>query len=165
MKKILIKVIESIEKINGYMIWLIVGIVIFIACLMNYEVIMRYVFNNPTMFSGEFAQMVQVLFATLGAGYLLKHDGHINVDLIYMNVGEKIRRILAIVSSLIGCLYCGVLMALSWEMLQASYSSGETTVDMGFILWPAKAGFFIGLALLGLAFVSKVYRHWRGEGI
>ena len=50
---------------------------------LTYEVVVRYVFNAPTIWAYEFAYMVYGAHFMLGAAYCLLKKGHIRTDLLY----------------------------------------------------------------------------------
>ena len=48
-----------------------------------YEVIARYVFNAPTLWSYDTSYFLNSILVMMGAGYTLSRRGHIAVDVIY----------------------------------------------------------------------------------
>ena len=53
--------------------------------LLLVEVIRRYVFNSPSVWGGELAQLLFGAYAILSGGVVLRENGHVNVDIIYAN--------------------------------------------------------------------------------
>jgi len=112
-----LSVIDNISEwtvmIMGFAIPLIVVLII-------YEVVMRYVFNQPTIWVHELSQLLWgSLFMLVGA-YILRHDGHVNMDLVYTRLSPRKRAILDLVTALIFFLFCGVLLWKGWTMASNS---------------------------------------------
>jgi len=158
-----VMIIQVIEKTNEFMRLPIMALMISLTAIMTFEVIMRYFFRSPTMFSKEASLIIQVGLGTLGAGYLLKHDDHVVVDFVYQSVGKKIQRYMRLASSTLGVLYSGCIVLLSIPMVRASFLTSERTLDLAVLLWPIKTLFLIGIFLFGLEFIAKVYKNLIGE--
>jgi C4-dicarboxylate transporter DctQ subunit len=154
------KAVTVIDKINGPMSLIIIFLMLALTAIMDWEVIMRYVFNSPTMFSGEICQMIQVCLAVLGAGYVLKEGGHVNVELVYVTLNHKWRSYVGIFFSMLGFCYCAVIAWLSWYLVKASFSMDELTFDLGAPVWPIKTIFFVGISIFGLQFLLNSYNYY-----
>ncbi len=61
-----------------------------------YQVILRYLFNNPTSWSGELAIIFLIWFGYLGIALAVKERGHISIDLLYDKLKPIYRNILDI---------------------------------------------------------------------
>lgn len=159
--KIISRMIDIIEGINKSMHWPVIILLISMTFLINLEVIMRYIFNRPTQFTTEFCQIIQVALAMLGAGYVLKNKGHVNVEIVFMTLRGKWRAYVGFVFSLLGVLYCGVLAWLGWLSVESSISVGERSFDLGLYLWPVKTLFVLGICLFGLQFIVDSYEYFN----
>ena len=65
--------------------WL-TGLLMMLVC---YNVAARYLFNNSKAWRTELEWHLFALIFLLGAGYALKHDKHVRVDLFYANFSPK----------------------------------------------------------------------------
>ena len=78
-----LRVIDSISEWTGKIIrWLcvvLVGVVV-------YGVILRYVFNSPTMWAYETSIMLGTTIYVLGWAYVHRHGGHIRVEVFYIGL-------------------------------------------------------------------------------
>ena len=96
----------------------------------------------------------------LGAGYTLKHNGHVRIDLIYGRLPERGRALVDLLGGRLFLLPFTLLMIrYAWPMFMASWQGNEMSPDAGGLLrWPVKlmipAGFGL-LALQGVAEISK----------
>ena len=73
------------EKVGQATSWLTVTLMLLIC----FNVTMRYLFNNSEAWRTELEWHLFALIFLLGAGYALKHDKHVRVDLFYAKFSEK----------------------------------------------------------------------------
>lgn len=122
----------------------------------------RYGFN---MSSNAWLEIQWYLFALvflLGAGYTLKHNGHVRIDLLYGRFTPRTRAWIDLVGSLLFLLPTAVLIGwLGWAGFADSWSIGEMSADDGGLLrWPIKLAIPVGFALLALQAVSEAIKRW-----
>jgi len=79
MKKI-VQIIDSISEIAGQIVKYLLITLIIVLC---YEVVSRYVFNNPTIWALETSKMLMGTFGACGWAYTYLHEGHVRVDVFY----------------------------------------------------------------------------------
>jgi len=158
--KTIVKVIDSISEYSGRVVsW--ACIILFVEVC--YDVIARYVFNAPTMWSYETSCMLGITIATLGWAYTHKHHGHIRVDLFYEPMSPRNK---AIVDIVCGLTFFPAFILLAYfaalHMLSA-WSMNEVLSDT---FWyppagPIKTVVFLGMCLFilqGLAqFIRDLY--------
>ncbi len=53
------------------------------------DVVMRYFFNTSYVFTQELEWHIFAFIFLMGAGYTLKHDGHVRVEVFYGRLGPK----------------------------------------------------------------------------
>ena len=91
---------KALYKLWGYLLrksrWIIflVGI-----ALIFYGVIMRYVFNEPQAWVEELARYSIIWGTFFGFGLALRHNQHIQVDILYDQLKPSMKRILDIVAT------------------------------------------------------------------
>ena len=73
--------------------------------LLMVEVVRRYVFNNPTVWGNEMAQMFFGAYAILSGGYVLRTGGHVNVDILYGRFSPKTKAAVDICTSFLFFLF------------------------------------------------------------
>lgn len=121
--------------------------------------------------SNAWLEIQWYLFAAvilLAAGYTLKHDGHVRIDILYGRRTERTRAWIDLFGAVLFLLpLCGLMVWLSWPGFVDSFTSGETSPDAGGLLrWPVRLLIPLGFALLGLQGVSEAIKRiafLRGE--
>lgn len=120
------------------------------------EVIMRYIFNRPTIWQGELAQYVFGAYAILSGGFILRTNGHVNVDIIYDHFSEKTKAICDLITSVLFFFFTSMLFLYSGFFALESISYLETSQSAWDVpLWPVKCLMPIGALLLLLQGVVK----------
>ncbi|MCD6419773.1 MAG: TRAP transporter small permease [Synergistetes bacterium] len=124
--------------------------VLFIAIAVFYNVIMRYLFRNPTYWSTEVTSVMLVILTFLGAGEILKQDHHIKFSLILDRLSPKGRRVFEIINSILGVLFCVILV---WQGGRATEMVYTNNMRMPSLLGTPLSipYFFITLGALTLA--------------
>lgn len=91
------------------------------------QVILRYVFNAPTVWAGELAQMLFGAYAVLAGGHILRINGHVNVDILYARLSKRTCALIDIFTSILFFLFCGMLLVYGGSMAWDSLSQLETS--------------------------------------
>jgi len=92
----------------------------------------------------------------LAAGYTLKHNGHVRIDILYNRFGPRI-------DLLGGLLFllpmAGLLAWLAWPMFVDAWVTHEMSPDAGgLVRWPVKLLLPVGFSLLGLQGIAEVIK-------
>jgi TRAP-type mannitol/chloroaromatic compound transport system permease small subunit len=122
--------------------------------------VVRYGFS---MSSNAWLELQWYLFAAivmLCAGYTLRHDEHIRIDIIFGGLRERTRIWLDIFGTLLFLLpVCIVIGVLSWPPVVESYVRSETSGDAGgLIRWPVKLLIPVGFLLLAMQGISEIVK-------
>ena len=78
--------------------------------IMVLEVVLRYFFTAPTIWALEATQILFGFMFMLGAGYTLKEDGHIRVEIAYNLVSRRTQSGMKIFALIFLFFYCGTVL-------------------------------------------------------
>ncbi|WP_166261743.1 TRAP transporter small permease subunit [Marinobacter salicampi] len=107
----------------------------------------RYLLERPLSWTGELTQLLFGIYGLMAGGYLLAHNGHVNVDLVYSKFSRRNRAFLDLFTSLLFFLFTLSLLYFAVDMAWESFSNRETSYSSwNPPIWPVKA--FIPLATL-----------------
>ncbi len=122
--------------------------------------IMRYGFSISSNAWLEIQWYLFGLIFLLGAGYTLKHNGHVRIDVIYGRFSPRTQAWVDLLGGLLFLLpMSGLIAWLGWGFFTASFAVGETSPDAGGLLrWPIKLVVPLGFALLFLQGISEVIK-------
>lgn len=133
------------------------------AALTIYSVILRYVFNTGIFWAQE-AVIYLIIFSTfVGAVVTLRHDEHVNVDILPMLFGERGKWFFALLGSTMTLLYCAIIGGYSWLLITEPAAQNTTTPALDFPLWFVELALPIGLTLMFVRSLEIVYRTARGR--
>lgn len=147
------------EKCGVVAGWLTATLVL-VVC---YDVFTRYVLNISSIAVQELEWHLFAIIFLLAAAYTLKHDRHVRVDVIYVNLSEKTKAWINLLGSLIYLLPFSVLVILtSKNFVVNSFMLGEISRNPGGL--PARyilkacipLGFFL-LLLQGLSLAIRSF--------
>ena len=151
--KCFLSVIDGINDMAGRMVSYLA---LFMMVSVVYEVIARYFFNRPTIWSMEINQYVLCVYTALAGGYAMLYAAHVNVDILYERLKVRTRAFLNLLTSGFFFLFVGVLIwnsgAIAWETWLFSERS-ETLLEAP--LFPSKVVIPLGGLLLLLQGMAK----------
>jgi len=92
--------------VNGVMAGIGAIMVIFMMLAISYSVMMRYLFNRPIAWVVEVSSYLMLYITFLGTAWLLRRDGHVEIDLFTAmmkpRTKAKLKAILSVGGALVG---------------------------------------------------------------
>lgn len=153
------QVLDWMSEKSGVFVafWTVNAVVIYF-----YEVVMRYLFNMPTIWVHEASYLLFGMQYLMAGAFALLHGAHVRVDIIYVKLPPRGRVGMDIFTSVFFFIFAIALLGTSWTFFMDSYSMGETTVETwGIQYWPVKMLMLLGSFLILLAGVSKLIKDIR----
>ncbi|MHB1076597.1 TRAP transporter small permease subunit [Thiobacillus sp.] len=144
------------ERVGRLVIWLVL-----VATLISAgNALARYTLGES---SNAWLEIQWYLFGAiflLAAGYTLKHNGHVRIDIFYNRLGPHGQAWIDLVGGLLFLLPMAVLLAwLAWPMFHEAWVTREMSPDAGGLLrWPVKLLLPVGFALLALQGVAEIIK-------
>jgi TRAP-type mannitol/chloroaromatic compound transport system permease small subunit len=137
-----IRLVRKIDKFTDttgtWVAWLNLPLVLAVA----YEVIARYAFNAPTIWSFDVTYMLYGTIFMLGAAYALHKGAHIRTDFFYEKWSDRTRGVVDSISYVV-FFFPSLIMLLAASGSEAwyAYTINETSEQTPWrpILWPFKA--------------------------
>ena len=154
------------ERVGRVVLWLVLAATLISAA----NAVARYALG---LSSNAWLEIQWYLFAAiflLGAGYTLKHNGHVRIDILYGHLTPRTQAWIDLAGTLLFLLPLALLMiALSWPGFVESWVRGEVSSDAGgLIRWPVRLLIPLGFTLLALQGASEAIKRiafLRGEGM
>jgi TRAP-type mannitol/chloroaromatic compound transport system permease small subunit len=96
----------------------------------------------------------------LGAGYTLRHNGHVRIDVVYQRFSARGQALIDLIGGVLFLLpVAGLLVWLSWPLFAESWRLQEMSPDAGgLIRWPVKLLLPLGFGLLLLQGISEIIK-------
>lgn len=108
------KFMVAVEKINVFVGTVMVWLTFLAILIINFEVVMRYVFHRPTEWGHEAMTLLFAIAYIMAGAYAHKHNAHVRVDVLYSALSPRGKAIIDIITSLCFFLFVGVLLYTSW---------------------------------------------------
>ena len=144
------------ERVGRLIIWLVL-----VATLISAgNALIRYSLGES---SNAWLEIQWYLFGAmflLAAGYTLKHNGHVRIDIFYNRLGPRGQAWIDLIGGLLFLLPMAVLLAwLAWPMFHEAWVTHEMSPDAGgLVRWPVKLLLPLGFGLLALQGVAEVIK-------
>jgi len=146
------------ERIGRTVYWLVLAAVLISAA----NATVRKLFNYS---SNSFLEIQWYLFSVIFlflAGYTLKHNEHVRIDIISSHLTPRTRAWIDVVGTLFFLMPMSLLiMWLSWPVFVDAYERHEVSTNAGgLIIWPARLMVPVGFALLILQAFSELIKRF-----
>ncbi|MEL7565391.1 MAG: TRAP transporter small permease [Dehalobacterium sp.] len=122
--------------------------------LIFYGVIMRYIFNMPSIWIDEFSVYFIIWGTVIGWSIAERDERHIRVNIIYDKCNLKTQHLFTIISNIIGILFC-VFLAYAAYILEADYiKTMQRSINAALPLWIVYLFFPFASLSLGVRYVQ-----------
>ena len=113
--KIIAKTVRIIDKIieSISMVLLVLTIVV-----TAYQVVMRFVFNNPTSWSEEVTLLLLIWFGYIGVAMGVGRNYHITIESVTQRFPQKIQDYLQKFSDILICIFGGLMVQKGLELMK-----------------------------------------------
>jgi TRAP-type C4-dicarboxylate transport system permease small subunit len=134
---------------------------VIIVCQM---VIIRFVFNQNTIWQTDFVTFSIVAATFIGSPYLLLNRGHVNVDVLPIYLHQKGRFRLAVASMLMAVAFCLVMTVLTFNFWHEAWENNWRSESMWRArLWIPYASMPIGLGILTIQYFAEIIKLITGR--
>ena len=151
-----VRTIDRFAELCGVLIaWLMVPLMAAVV----YEVVARYAFDAPTLWSFDVTYMLYGAMFMLGAAYALRIGAHIRTDFFWERWSLRTRGIIDAVAYIV-FFFPGIALFLwvGWDEALYAYEIGELSEQTPWrpLLWPLKACVPLAAALLLVQGISEL---------
>lgn len=123
------------------------------------EVVMRYFFNNSTIWGWEMSLFLFGGAVMLGGAYTLLHGNHVKMDVVYARLSTRGKAIIDVITFAVFLFFMVVVIWKSGHVALKSFEIMETTESAwGPIIWPSRAAITVGTSMLLLQGLAKFIR-------
>ena len=115
---------NKLVKYSGY---LASALFITIGFIVSYEVIMRYLFNSPTIWVNEVSRFLQIWATYLALTYSFHKNDFIRITVIYDRLNDKGKKILDFISFIFILIFSSFVVYFGWLIAYDSLKVGRTS--------------------------------------
>jgi TRAP-type transport system small permease protein len=137
--------------------------------IMLTEVIGRYVFNHPFIWSLEAVKHLLIIVLLFGLPECTRQNGHIRMELLNLQMPDWGRRAVEVLYALIGIAVFGLIAKKAGGEIGYLKSIPVTTEFLGLPIWLYYTGIVLLSAMMVLMFAARLVRAiwapaWDAEG-
>ena len=115
---------NKLVKYSGY---LASALFIAIGFIVSYEVIMRYLFNSPTIWVNEVSRFLQIWATYLALTYSFHKNDFIRITVVYDRLNENGKKILDFISFVFILIFSFFVVYYGWLIAYDSLKVGRTS--------------------------------------
>jgi len=115
---------NKLVKYSGY---LASALFIAIGFIISYEVIMRYLFNSPTIWVNEVSRFLQIWATYLALTYSFHKKDFIRITVIYDRLNDNGKKILDFISFIFILIFSSFVVYYGWLIAYDSLKVGRTS--------------------------------------
>ena len=155
----LASIVHCVDVVNLWVGRLTAYLVLGMIAVLIYEVVLRYVFESPTIWAHETAQWLYGVHFILLGGFVLIYGAHVKMDILYSRWSARTK---ARVDSVTAILILFFLAAFLWQAIGGAYHS-FTIREVSFSawhppIWIFKCFFPTGVFLILLQVIARFIR-------
>ncbi len=154
------KTIDTITKNIGFIASILT---LFLALLVSYDAIMRYLFSEGSIALQEVEWHIFDIIFLLGLSYALKHDKHVRVDIFFVNYSSQTKAIIQIISMIFLLIpFSLFFLQGSFDMTVQSFLQNEISSDPGGLKYRfiIKGVLFLAFILLVTQAISEIIKSY-----
>jgi len=150
---------QSTKVVDPVVRWVNNAGVIILAMMMVLtvaDVTLRYFFNKPILGSYELTEFMMTMLAAFTLGYAATLKAHVNVDLVYTRLPERVQGMISIFTSLVCVVFFGLMF---WRNIYQSSVLREANAMSPALSIPEFPFIFIlgiGFGIIALVFLLQL---------
>jgi TRAP-type mannitol/chloroaromatic compound transport system permease small subunit len=125
----IVLILDGLAELLGRFASVFAPLMVLVTC---YIVVTRYLLNSGSVAVQDLVTYCNALIFTLGAGYTLKHDAHVRVDVFYNTASPRTKALINLLGSLL--LLLPVMLFLlwtCWQYVASAWAIREGSPDTG----------------------------------
>ena len=122
---------KQLRKLLNHTLNVLAGVsFLAMVALTCWQVLTRYVLQNPSSWSEELVSYLFAWMALFGASLVVGERGHMNIPIVVERLGEKGRKFFAIFAELVALVFSGVILVYGGIQI-TSLAMGQMTSSLG----------------------------------
>ncbi len=148
-----------VDSISEYTAKLIVWAILALMAIFCWEVVLRGLFNKPTIWAHESTQYFFGVYFVLGGAYCLRIGSMVRVDIFIMRFKPRTRAIIEGITGIVALIFLSALIWTGFDIAWDSVVHNERSITpWGPPVYPIKIVTVVGSILLGLQGLAKFIR-------
>ena len=155
------RLVTLLSQACGIFAAVLIAASVVIVCQM---VFIRYVLNDNTIWQTDFVTYSLIAATFIGAPYVLLTKGHVNVDVLPMYLGDRMRYWLALCAVAVSLGFCLLMTVLTFQFWHEAFEGSWVSDTMWRArLWIPYGAMPVGLGILTLQYVADLLNLLAGR--
>jgi C4-dicarboxylate transporter, DctQ subunit len=158
--KMLTRIGRIVDRILNYSFYAAIGILAFGWFAVCLEILMRYFLRRSMDWTFETTEYILAAITFIGAAWLLKHEGHVNMDVLVNAFKRRTQNLLQAITSIICAVAC---LIITWYGAEAAWYRWVQDIHFVTAMQPPSAPFIaivpLGFLLLFIQFIRRAYKY------
>lgn len=149
-------------KLEDVTNWTASATVMALMFLAVYQIVGRTLFNVPVFGYIDIIEQFMVIFAFAGVAFCMREGGHIRMELIIGKLGRgRVYWLIEALAVIIGMVVIGILVPVSYQHFMRAFEYGDSTINVGLVVWPAKLLIPISFTILFIRMLVQLLGYLR----
>lgn len=129
----------------------LMGLVLFL------QIVMRYVFNHPLIWSEEMARYLFIWMAFIGVGYGVKYDLHIKMEAFLALFSKKVQQVVIILTEVVAIIFMGLVLfpSIQFAIHTGHVPSSAMGIQMYWVYSAFPVGLILGMLRLSISVIAQ----------
>lgn len=150
-----VRIVRFISRLFGYLAAGLIALSVVVVCHMVFT---RYVLNQTTIWQTDFVTYSLIAATFIGSPFVLMLRGHVNVDVVPLYSGPRVRWWLALFAAGVTLLFCAAMTVLTFQFWLESWDNRWVSDTMWRArLWIPYSALPVGLGLLSLQCLADLW--------
>jgi len=132
---------------------LVVTMLLAIVVVLTAQIVARYIFEAPLVWSEELVLIMLLWITFLGSALVLEARGHISIDFVVRLMPERMQRVIQLCTAGLMLVFCAALVYGGWLIVQAT--SGSITPGLKISVAWHYGGTLVGAVLMLLISIEQ----------
>ena len=119
------------------------------------DVLLRYIFNSPVPGAAELIEFMMGIVVTFSVAYTAHKKSHIGVDLLLVNLKEKTRKMIGVVTSFLTFGFFALICWQTYILIIEEYSSKIISAVLYIPVYPFIVTVTVGFVILCLVLLAE----------
>jgi len=157
--RVLDSILHTIEKISLIFGYISGGFAFLMMVMIGYDVLMRHIFNDPTIWADEVSCYLLVGITFLGAAYTLSMDAHVRIETFTDRLGPKAQRYLEFITDVLSLAFLVLFTRQAYWLVKDSWVSVKISATLlRTPLYLPQILFAVGLTWFSLQMLVHILR-------
>ncbi|MGY4690762.1 TRAP transporter small permease [Salibacterium sp. K-3] len=127
------------------------------------QVVLRYIFNFSLIWTEELARYLIIWFIFIGSSIAVRERAHAKVDVLFTIASANTKRILSIAASMMGLLFCILIVISGWQTIQNVTQYSNVTPALQIPMYVPYLAIPIGGTLMAVRFIQLIIEDYKKD--